>query len=222
MKTSSLLAISTLVAVTALGTVGCSSFSHSSAPDATKPVGGKAINLLQFRNDVQTTRTAIARTSDALGRLPDSPNAQDAYASYSTELAALTKLIDRTSRESAEVRNNGKALFVQWETEANSIKNPDIKAVADARRIKLQAAYAELLTPLIEARANFTPLLSDFTDLQKALAFDLTSPGIKAVQPLIIKTIASGATTIKSLDALAAELDKIVAVLPAPIVAPVN
>ncbi len=222
MKTSSLLAISTLVAVTALGTVGCSSFRNSSAPDATKPVGGKAINLLQFRNDVQATRTAIARTSDALGRLPDSPNTQDAYASYSTELAALTKLIDKTSRESAEVRNNGKTLFAQWEAEANLIKNPDIKAVADARRLKLQAAYAEMLTPLIEARANFTPLLSDFTDLQKALSLDLTSPGIKAVQPLITKTVASGATTIKSLDALAAELDKIVAVLPAPIVAPVN
>ncbi len=222
MKTSSLPAISILVAVTALGTAGCSSFCNSSAPDATKPVGGKSINLLQFRNDVQATRIAIARTSDALGRLPDSPNAQDAYASYSTELAALTKLIDKTSRESAEVRNNGKALFAQWEAEANSIKNPDIKAVADTRRIKLQAAYQEMLTPLIEARANFTPLLSDFTDLQKTLALDLTSPGIKAVQPLITKTIASGATTIKSLDALAAELDKIVAVLPAPIVAPVN
>ncbi|MFA6289607.1 MAG: DUF2959 family protein [Opitutaceae bacterium] len=222
MKTSALVSASLLVAVTALGTVGCSSFRQSSAPDATKPVGGKAINLLQFRNDVQATRIAIARTSDALGRLPDSPNAQDAYASYSTELAALAKLIDRTSRESAEVRNHGKILFAQWEAEANSIKNPEIKAVADARRLKLQAAYQDMLTPLIDARANFTPLLSDFTDLQKALALDLTSPGIKAVQPLITKTIASATVTIKSLDTLAAELGKIVAVLPAPTVAPVN
>jgi len=222
MKTTSLLAISTLVAATALGTVGCSSFRHSSAPDATKPVGGKAINLLQFRNDVQASRTAIARTSDALARLPESPNSQDAYAAYSTELATLTKLINKTSLESAEVRNNGKALFAQWEAETNSIKNLDIKAVAEARRIKLQAAYQDMLTPLINARANFTPLLSDFTDLQKALALDLTPDGIKAVQPLIARTVGAGATTIKSLDTLAAELDKIAAVLPAPTVAPVN
>ena len=222
MKTSALLAATLLVAMTAFGTVGCACFRKSSPPDATKPVGGKTVNLLQFRNDVQSTRTAVNRTHDALARLPDSPNAQDAYAAYSTELAALAKLIDKTSLESAEVRNGGKELFAKWEAETQSIKNADIRAVADARRLDLQAAYQNMITPLINARANFTPLLSDFTDLQKALALDLTPTGIKAARPLITKVGAASDTTVKSLDALAAELDKIVAALPPATVAPAN
>ncbi len=221
MKTSSLIATSILAAVASLGTVGCSTF-EKSAPDATKPVGGKAINLLQFRNDVQATRSAIARTNDALSRIPGSPNAQDAYATYSAELTTLAALTEKTSLESAAVRNSGKELFAQWDAETQSIKNPDIRAIAETRRAKLQAAYGEMLTPLIEARANFTPLISDFTDLRKALALDLTPAGIDAVKPLITKVNAESVTTIKSLDALAVELDKIAAVLPPPTVAPVK
>ena len=221
MKTSSLFASSILAAAAVLGTAGCSTFDKP-APDATKPVGGKAINLLQFRNDVQATRAAIARTGDALARIPGAPNAQDAYATYSAELTTLAALTEKTSVESAVVRNSGKELFAQWEAETQSINNPDIRAVAETRRAKLQAAYDDMLTPLIDARANFTPLISDFTDLRKVLALDLTPAGIEAVQPLIKKVNAESATTIKSLDALSAELDKIAAVLPPPTVAPVK
>jgi len=220
MKTTSLIAASILVTTITFGSAGCSIFQRSSTPDATKPVGGKAIDLLQFRNDVQATRSATLRTRDALGRLPDSPNMQDAYTSYSNELTALSGLIEKTSVESAEVRNGGRKLFAQWEEETRSIKNPDIRAVAETRRANLQADYNEMITPLINARANFTPLLSDFTDLRKALALDLTPAGIQAVKPLIGKVTEEADATVKSLDALATELDKITAVLPAPTIAP--
>ncbi|HTJ77446.1 MAG TPA: DUF2959 family protein [Rariglobus sp.] len=220
MKTSSLIRLPLLAVILSLGTTGCAIFQKSSTPDATKPVGGKALNIIQFRNDVQATRTAISRTTDALGRLSGAPNPQDAYASYNTELTTLSQLIDKTSRESAEVRNSGKALFTEWEKETLSIKNPDIRAVADARRLKLQTAYGEMITPLINARANFTPLLGDLTDLRKAIALDLTPAGIQAVQPLIATVNKEADTTIKSLDALAAKLDNIAAALPPPTVAP--
>lgn len=222
MKTSTLLATTLLLAVTAFGTAGCCLFPKSSTPDATKPVGGKTLNLLQFRNDVQSTRTAVNRTHDALARLPDSPNAQDAYASFSTELAALSKLIDKTSVESAEVRNGGKALFAKWEDETQSIKNAEIRAAAELRRANLLATYENMITPLINARANFTPLLADFTDLQKVLAIDLTPAGIKTARPFIAKVGAEADATVKSLDALAAELEKIIVALPPTTVAPAN
>ena len=222
MKIPSLLVSALLVSVAAFATTGCCLFPKSSAPDATKPVGGKTLNLLQFRNDVQSTRTAVTRTHDALARLPDSPNAQDAYASFSTELAALAKLIEKTSVESAEVRNGGKALFAKWESETRSIKNAEIRAAAESRRANLQATYENMITPLINARANFTPLLSDFTDLQKTLALDLTPAGIKASRPFIAKAGTEADATVQSLDALAAELEKIVAALPPATVAPAN
>lgn len=222
MKTPTLPVLAPLVIALALGATGCSGFKKTSAPDATRPVGGKTVNLLQFRNDAQAARAAIARTNDALARLPDAPDAQDAYASYSTELATLARLTDKTSRESAEVRNGGKQLFAQWEAELQSIKNPEIRATADERRARLQAAYQDMIGPLIDARADFTSLLSDFSDLQKALALDLTPDGIKAVRPLVAKVNAQASAAIKSLDALAAKLDGIAAELPPPTVAPVK
>ena len=222
MKISSFLATPILIGVLALASTGCALFKKDCAPDASKPIGGKAINLLQFRDDVNATRSAINRTGDALTRLPQAPNAQAAYVNYSSELASLNKLAKRTSEESAEVRNGGKALFAQWEMETRSIKNPDISAVADLRRTELQKTYNAMLTPLIDARASLTPLLSDFSDIQKVLALDLTPAGIKAVGQQIGAVNESAAATVKTMDKLALELDKIAAALPPVTVAPVK
>ena len=78
------------------------------------------------------------------------------------------------------------------------------------------------ITPLIDARANFAPLLSDLTGLQKALARDLTPAGIKAIQPFVTKLVAQAEITAKTLDTLAVELNKIVAALPQSTLAPAN
>lgn len=221
---ASLFALSFSAGLMALSLTGCSSFPRdkSSGPDAAKPIGGKAINLLQLRDNVKSTRVALNRTTDALNRIPSAPNAQEAYAAFSTELAGFKKLAETTLHDSADVRNSGKVLFAQWELEAATIKNPDIRAIAEKRRATLQAGYDAMITPLLAARADLTEIRNDLIDIQKALALDLTSAGIAAVKNPIEQINRKATSTVTSLDALTANLDKIASDLPAPTVAPVK
>lgn len=219
---ASLFALSFSAGLLALSMTGCSSFPRqsSSGPDAAKPVGGKAIELLQLRDHVKSTRLALNRTTDALNRVIAAPNTQEAYAAFSTELTAFKKLSVQTLKESGDVRIRGRELFAEWDQEAKSIKNPDIRAVAEQRRVTLQATYDAMITPLLTARADLTEVSSDLTDIQKALALDLTTAGIGAVKKPVAQINLKSTASSKSLDALALELDKIALALPAPTVAP--
>ena len=221
---ASLFALSFSAGLLALSMTGCSSFPRqsSSGPDAAKPVGGRAIELLQLRDHVKSTRLALNRTTDALNRVISAPNGQEAYAAFSTELVAFKKLSDQTLKESADVRNRGSELFAEWELEAKSIRNPDIRAVAEQRRASLQSAYDAMTAPLIAARADLTDIASDLTDIQKALSLDLTPAGIGAVKKPIDQINLKATTASKSLDVFAFELDKIALALPAPPLAPVK
>lgn len=221
---TSLFALSFSAGLLALSITGCSSFpgSKSSAPDATKPVGGKAINLLQLRDNVKSTRVALNRTTDALNRIPSAPNALEAYNAFSTEFAAFKKLSDITLKDSASVRNRGKDLFAQWELETNSIKNEEIRAIALQRRNALYTRYDAMITPLITARADLTDVTSDLNDIQKVLALDLTSQGIAAIKNPVEQVNRKASASAVSLDAFAAELDTIAALLPNQTVAPVK
>lgn len=221
MKNRSLFALSFTAGLLALSLTGCSSFSsNSTGPDATKPVGGKAINILQVRDDVRSTQVALKRTTEALDRVPSATNAQEAYAAFSTEFAAFKKIADKTLIESAEVRNRGKDLFAQWQMEVQSIKNEDIRAAAEKRHASLQAAYNATLQPLVAARVDLNTVTSDLTDLQKALALDLTPAGIASIKKPLSTIKDSAAASDKSLNAYGDYLDKVISLLPPSTIAP--
>lgn len=220
MKTrTSLFAFSFSLGLAALALTGCSHLSNRSVgPDATQPVGGKSMNLLKLRDDVKATRVALNRTTDALNRIPGSPAPREAYAAFSTQLTTFQKLADQTLDRSADVRNRGRELFAEWTAEAQSIKNPEIRSVAEQRRSTLENSYNSMMTPLITARADLTQVRSDLMDIQKALALDLTPAGIDAGKRVIDQVNDSASASVESLDALADELDKIANDLPAPTV----
>lgn len=220
---TSLFALSFSAGLLALSLTGCSTFERKSAPpDASKPVGGKSLDLLQLREGVKSTRLALNRTTDALNRVPSAPNAQEAFVAFGNEFASFKKLAAKTLHDSADVRNNGAFLFAEWEREAKSIKNPEIRAIAEQRRIVMQDAYSAMITPLLAARIGLTEVASDLGDMQKALALDLTPPGVAASAKIIERVDIQAANTAKSLDAFAAQLDRIVAALPTPAVTPLK
>lgn len=221
---SSLFALSFSAGLMALSMTGCSSFpgGKSSAPDAAKPVGGKAVNLLQLRDSVKSTRVALNRTTDALNRIAGAPDAYESFAAFGKEFATFKKLSDTTLRDSADVRARGNELFAEWQKEAATIKNSEIRAVAEHRRATLRSGYDAMITPLLEARADLTEITNDLADLQKALALDLTPAGISAIKGPVEQATRKAGATAASLDKFSAALDKIAADLPSATVAPVK
>ncbi len=224
MKTrTSLFAVSFSAGLLALVITGCSSLTKShSGPDASRPIGGKSMEIIQLRDNVKATRVALNRTTDALNRISGSPAARESYTAFSMELTTFQELADKTLQQSADVRNRGRDLFAEWNAETLSINNPEIRAVAEQRRSTLESSYNEMMTPLISARADLTDVRSDLVDIQKALALDLTPAGIEAAKKPIDGINRKADASARSLDALTEELNKIVDALPAPTVSSVR
>jgi hypothetical protein len=193
---------------------GCESLNRSSTSSTIRPIGGKSLDLIALRDDVKATRLALNRTIDTLNRIPDSPAPDQAYAAFNTELTAFNKIADKTLKESDTVRNNGRELFSEWNAETESINDPEIRSIAEQRRTTLRESYNTMLTPLLTARSDLNEVRSNLTDIQKALALDLTPDGVNAIKASFGRISDKAATSVKSLDAFAAELDDIAESLP--------
>ena len=223
MKTPvSLLVLSLSGSLLALSITGCSSWSKRTpnGPDASQSVSGKTIDLLQFRENVRSTELSLKNTIDALKRVPSSANSQAAYDKFSAELAVFRKISATTLNDSAVVRNSGNDLFAKWQLEVASIHDPEIRATAEKRRLKLQDSYNSILPPLVFARTDLTQVESTLVDLQKALALDLTPAGLDATKKLIDRAEHEAETSIDSLDNLEDKLDDIADILPPATITP--
>ena len=190
---------------------GCASSSRKAAAPATN----NASPLTQLRDDLRTTRAALDRTTEALNRIPSSPNALNAYNEFNAELIAFDKLSAKSLLRSDRVHENGNALFTQWEQETQSIQAPAIREIADQRRSTVLASYNALNEPLITARADLTDVTTLLTDLRKALAMDLTPSGIVAIQKPLEKANRRSAEFSSSLDNIALQLEHIANSIPA-------
>jgi hypothetical protein len=202
---------------TGLILTGCASIrERSSGPSAYRPVGGKSLRLIELRDTVKSTRLALNRTTDSLNRIPGSPAAQQAYDAFAVALKDFNKLADETLQKSEDVRSRGRELFAEWSAETESIQDPEIRTIAEERRRTLNEDYNTMQTPLITARNDLNLVRSNLTDIQKALALDLTPAGIDAVKEAIDRINRNAATSVQSLDALSSQLDAIADTLPAP------
>lgn len=194
---------------------GCSHMPmRSTGPDAARPIGGKSLNILELREDVKATRLALNTTTDALNRIPGSPAPMQAYDAFRLAMTNFQKLADKTLKESDEVRSRGRELFAEWAAETDSINDPEIRRLAEDRRVTLNDAYNTMMPPLVTARNDLSQARSDLTDIQKALALDLTPDGINLSKAAIDRVNAKAATAVQSLDALSVQLDKVAAALP--------
>lgn len=176
------------------------------------------MELLELRDDVRASRVSLDRTMEALNRIENSPSTRDSFVAFDAELNAFHKDTRSTLRRSANVRERGRDLFAEWSAETQSINNADIRSAAEKRRSTLERQYNELMDPLVVARTDLAAVRSDLKDIQKALALDLTTNGIKSVKSSINGINGKADAARRSLDNLNRELDKIADTLPAPTV----
>jgi len=211
------LAVLFLIGFTGLILTGCASLrERNSGPSAYRPVGGKSLRLIELRDTVKSTRLALNRTTDSLNRIPGSPAPQQSYDAFAMAFKDFNKLADETLEKSEDVRSRGRELFAEWSAETESIQDPEIRTIAEERRVALSKDYNTMQTPLITARTDLNLIRSNFTDIQKALALDLTPTGIDSVKESFDRINRNATTSVKSLDALSNQLDAIADALPAP------
>jgi hypothetical protein len=190
---------------------GCATSKGYNQADKT----GEAINTV--RNDVVNIKAAVDGSMKALDQLEAtaSTDPRKAYEAFAKSVDKVEKAGQTAQKNADDMREKGAAYFQQWETEIGSVKNEEIRQLAQQRRAKLQETFGNIKTAAQDAKQSFPPFLDNLKDLRTALGADLTVQGIDAAKGIFTKTKSSGVELQKHLDKLVAELNSVVAAITA-------
>jgi chromosome segregation ATPase len=203
-----------LAAVTLLGlalamTGGCASNAQDRSAAAVS-------SLKDTRDKIAVYSTQVDLVLASLNSLQGATDLNAAFAKYSAQVdKSQADAADIKSR-AADMRARGQEYVKKWQEEMSTITDPDLKAVADARRQAVQDKYAEIQTAADGIRQSYTAFDSDITGIRTYLANDLTPGGVTAAKSIIEKANTDGAKLKESIATVVAMMDKVTATMPAP------
>jgi hypothetical protein len=174
--------------------------------------------IAEYRQIATVADQAIRRALDCLAAVGVQSN--------QCPPAVLTNLcaeVQRLQVESIQVRARsqamqarGDAYFEQWHENMAKVKDPQIRAVAEAKRPQLQESFQKIKALSQESREAFNPFLSDLRQLRNALEKDPTSIDASVTRDRIQEATQYGQHAEKCVAAIGLELDAMSAMLVPP------
>jgi hypothetical protein len=170
-------------------------------------------SIAEFRDEIVKVKKEVDATVLALDKVVTSAatDPRKAYKDFEKTVPSLESAARLAKQRGETMKSRGNAYFKDWQKELTSVKNPEIRKLAEERKAKLQATFESIRGFMEPARDQFNSWLADTKDLQKLLGNDLTIGGIDAAKELIGKTKGEGREVQVTLDKVVAELNTIVA-----------
>ncbi len=135
---------------------------------------------LQTSEQLKATLTALnALTKQKEGDL------RPAYNTYCAEVTKTEAAATWTRTRIQWMAGDGRKYFQDWQNTVNGITNESLRKSAQKRLDTVQKSYDKVATSLQLAGEKFKPFLSDLADIQKALATDVTSGGVKSIKSTV-------------------------------------
>ena len=148
----------------------------------------------QLASSIQQARIETVRTADQLKATLSALNAlsrksqgdlKGAYDAFAVEVPKTEAAAAWTKTRVEWMEGDGQRYFETWQASVNSIANASLRKKAQRRLDSVKASFQKVNKSLVTARDKFQPFLSDLSDIQKALANDVTPAGVKAVRSTV-------------------------------------
>lgn len=123
-----------------------------------------------------------------------------AFKRFSDTLDDTEKVAARTRKTGQTIREKEAEYFAEWQKESAEITNPQIKAATQARQAEVKTKLSSLSQRGKTAGDAYDPFISNMKDIRTYLSNDLTSGGVKKIEPTIEKARRDGAALQKALD----------------------
>ena len=143
---------------------------------------------------IADARAETARTADQLKATVGALNAltkqkkgdlRPAYNDYCAEVVKTEAASNSTKSRVKWMSGEGQQYFQSWQQTVNGISNDKLRKKSQKRLDSVQESYGKVQASLQQAADKFAPFLSDLSDVQKALASDITPGGIKAIRSTV-------------------------------------
>jgi gas vesicle protein len=103
---------------------------------------------------------------------------------------------------------DGRKYFQDWQGTVSSITNPSLRKKAQKRLDSARDSYDKVEATLKEASDEFKPFISDLSDIQKALASDVTPGGVDAIRSVVSSANKNHKTVNETINKALKELEK--------------
>ncbi len=184
---------------------------------ATLLVAGTQASQEQLASSIKDTHRETTRTSDQLKATLTALNAltkqkegdlRPAYNTYCSEITKTDAAAVWTRTRVQWMAGDGRKYFQDWQKTINEIANESLKKKAQKRLDAVRASYDKVEASLKLAGEKFKPFLSDLSDIQKALATDVTAGGVKAIKSTVSSANWNHQSVDKAVKAALKEMDK--------------
>lgn len=172
-------------------------------------------SIAEFRDEVVDVKKEVDATLASLDKIVAQAtiDPRKAFKEFDKNVPQIDSAAAKAKKRATEMKEKGKTYFSQWEKELAAVNDPDIRKLAEERKVKLEATFANIRTSMEPVRDQFNPWLASLKDLQKYLSNDLTIGGIDAAKDLIAKNKSEGLAVQQNLDKVIAELNTVVATI---------
>ena len=138
---------------------------------------------------LETTRTSgqLKATLGALNALTKQTTGdlRPPYKTYCSEVTNTYSAAAWTNVRVQWMASDGRKYFQDWQGTVSGIANESLRKKAQKRLDGVKASYNKIEASLQQAAEKFKPFLSDLSDIQKALATDVTAGGVKAIRKTV-------------------------------------
>jgi len=171
--------------------------------------------IAEFRDEIVDVKKAVDATMASLDKIvaQAATDPRKAFKEFDKNVPKIDSAAEKAKKRSADMKEKGKTYFEAWEKDMANVNDPNIRKLAEDRKMKLQETFDKIKTSLEPARDQFTTWLANLKDLQKYLSQDLTIGGIDAAKDLIMKSKKDGVDVQQTLDRVITELNSVVATI---------
>lgn len=209
MKTTTTYLITAALLAAVLVFTGCASgntFKRGAKASSGMQDAGREIEALAAQTDA-----TLAALSDLV--LNPGPDLVAQFRTYERAVNRLSSQTDRAMARTERMRRDAQAYFQEWQAGTQDIANPEIRARSERRRLEVAEAFEKVDASLRRVKDDYTPFLSDLTDIRRALSSDLTLGGVKAMTSITERAMPRGAKLKESLRIAAADAHDLAAKL---------
>ena len=199
-------------AAIAAALIGCAT--TETAPKAPTP----RADFIEYRQIVVQSMHLMETTLRSLDELSVQAH-RDPRPAYEAFAKAVHRLevdsIKIRSRTQA-MRGRGDAYFEHWQAYLGTVKNEQVRKLAEERQPELKRSFEQLHLAATQVREVFRPFLSDLQKLRAVLEADPSLAHIDPQKGLILAAKDKGRQVQQGLDRILAEMNSMTALLRPP------
>ena len=181
------------IAAVLLLVVGCA----TSAPDRSARAAS-SLEVMQ-QNSMKARLQIDAVLSSLDGLLNAEPDRlRKAYDHYDGDVKKMKNYASAIRENDADLKKNGKTYLDQWQKDASSVSNPELRAIAVQRQSEISDRTTSMRSTISVAAESFAGFLRDIDDIHKVIGNDLTATGqAKVKSTTLAQTVSQEGADVK-------------------------